>query len=229
MPGMTSRKERLANLLFREQQLREEGFLRVAGVDEAGRGPLAGPVVAAAACECNGTSSAHQNFAWFEEIFDSKALTETKREQLFELISGADSPFHIGIGIVDHKEIDKSNILKATHKAMRIAVEQLIFPPDYVLVDGTEIPGLNIPHEKVVKGDKKCFCIAAASIVAKVTRDRMMVKYAEQFPEYNFEKHKGYGTKEHIDSIRRHGRCPVHRHSFKVAGLDAKKKKSSHR
>ena len=108
---------------------------------------------------------------------------------------------------------------------MRIAVEQLVFSPDYVLVDGTEIPGLAIPHEKIIKGDSKCFCIAAASIVAKVTRDRIMYDYAEKFPEYKFDKNKGYGTKDHIDSIRAVGRCEIHRQTFKVAGLDPDKKR----
>lgn len=216
---------RFERLLSRESDLLKNGCYRVAGVDEAGRGPLAGPVVAAAACANNFVNFADCNFEWFYEIFDSKAVPEKKREMLFELIIADDSPFHYGVGIIDHIEIDETNILKATHKAMRIAVEQLVFPPDYVLVDGTKIPGLAIPHEKIIKGDSKCFCIAAASIVAKVTRDRIMYEYAEKFPEYKFDKNKGYGTKEHIDSIRAVGRCEIHRQTFKVAGLDPDKKK----
>jgi len=216
---------RFKRLLSRESYLLENGCYRVAGVDEAGRGPLAGPVVAAVACANDFVNFSECNFDWFYEIFDSKAVSEKKREMLFDLIIAEDSPFHYGVGIIDHLEIDQTNILKATHKAMKIAVEQLVFPPDYVLVDGTEIPGLAIPHEKIIKGDSKCFCIAAASIIAKVTRDRIMFDYAKKFPEYNFHKNKGYGTKNHIDAIRKNGRCEIHRQSFKVYGLDPDKKR----
>ena len=220
---MTDKKDRFRALLEKENQARVTGFSRIAGVDEAGRGPLAGPVVAAA-CICRLPADAAA-FPWFLDIYDSKSVTEKTREELFGFITHDDSPFHVGVGLVEHDEIDKTNILKATHKAMRSAVENLIFPPDFVLVDGTEIPGLDITQEKVIKGDSKCFIIAAASIVAKVTRDRIMRDYAGEFPHYEFDKHKGYGTSKHISAIRRHGRCPIHRRSFKVAGLDRGKKK----
>jgi len=216
---------RFKRLLVRESNLLNNGCYRVAGVDEAGRGPLAGPVVAAVACANNFVNFSDCNFEWFYEIFDSKAVPEKKREMIYDLIIADNSPFHYGVGIIDHLEIDQTNILKATHKAMKIAVEQLVFPPDYILVDGTEIPGINIPHEKIIKGDSKCFCIAAASIIAKVTRDRIMLSYSKKFPEYNFHKNKGYGTKNHIEAIRKNGRCKIHRQTFKVYGLDPDKKR----
>jgi ribonuclease HII len=206
--------------MSREQELLRNGCEYVAGVDEAGRGPLAGPVVAAAACR-NGQLDTEPDIpGWLQDVYDSKQVSEKKREALYELLTGDDSPFHIGIGLITSKEIDKINILRATHKAMRIAVGSLVFLPDFVLVDGTEIPGLNIRQEKIIKGDMKCLCIAAASIVAKVTRDRIMRNYARDYPAYGFETHKGYGTSRHITSIRHHGRCPIHRKSFKVTGLD---------
>lgn len=220
-----AKKNRFFKLLEKEKKLAANGYFRVAGVDEAGRGPLAGPVVAAAVCANVFVDFNSCDFDWFYDVFDSKAVPEKKRETLFELITADDSPFHFGIGVVDHKIIDEINILKATHKAMKMAVEQLVFPPDYILVDGTEIPDIDIQNEKVIKGDSKCFCIAAASILAKVTRDRIMYDYARKFPAYNFDKNKGYGTKNHIDSIRAVGRCEIHRKSFKVAGLDEDKKK----
>jgi len=223
--NLNEKKSRFIKLLARETELTKNGCYRVAGVDEAGRGPLAGPVVAAVTCANTFVNFAECDFEWLYEIFDSKAVPEKKREMIFDLITADDSPFHYGIGIIDHIEIDETNILKATHKAMKIAVEQLVFPPDYVLVDGTEIPGLNIPHEKIIKGDSKCFCIAAASILAKVTRDRIMYDYAQKFPEYNFDKNKGYGTKNHIEAIRSVGRCEIHRKTFKVTGLGEEKKK----
>jgi len=221
--NIESKKLRFLKLIQRENELLNNGFFRVAGVDEAGRGPLAGPVVAAAVCFNGFANHTNSEPDWFYEIFDSKSVSEKKRETLFDLIIGDDSPFHYGIGIIDNKEIDKTNILKATHKAMRLAVAQLVFPPDYILVDGTEIPGIDIPNEKVIKGDSKCFCIAAASILAKVTRDKIMYDFAKKYPEYNFDKNKGYGTKEHINSIRAVGRCEIHRKTFKVAGLGEEK------
>jgi ribonuclease HII len=211
---------RFRTLLTRETELLQNGCEYVAGVDEAGRGPLAGPVVAAAACRNERLETGEEEQDWLRDIYDSKKVTEKKREELFERLTGDDSPFLIGTGIIDSEEIDKINILRATHKAMRMAVGTLIVVPDFVLVDGTEIPALEIKQEKVIKGDMKCLCIAAASIVAKVTRDRIMRKYARDYPEYEFEKHKGYGTARHITSIRNHGRCAIHRKSFKVTGLD---------
>ena len=220
---ITDKKHRYASLRAREEQLLNSGCSLVAGVDEAGRGPLAGPVVAAAACRSSEFPAPAGPYAWLLDVFDSKSVSESKRETLFDRITADDSPFQVGIGIVDSREIDAGNILKATHQAMRTAVRCLVFLPECVLVDGTAIPGLTITHEKIIKGDRKCLCIAAASIVAKVTRDRLMRTYAERYPLYGFDKHKGYGTAKHITSIRNHGRCPIHRQSFKVAGLDPEK------
>lgn len=207
-------------LLEKESVAEKAGFSRIAGVDEAGRGPLAGPVVAAA-CVCTISPDA-VDFPWFLNIYDSKKVSEKIREELFEFITSGRSPFHFGISIIDHEEIDRTNILKATHKAMLTAVENLVFLPDFVFVDGTEIPNLNISQEKVIKGDQKCFSIAAGSILAKVTRDRIMRDYAKEYPCYEFEKHKGYGTAKHLDAIRKHGRCEIHRKTFKVTGIDRK-------
>jgi ribonuclease HII len=213
-----NKQERFQMLLKKESAAKNTGFSRIAGVDEAGRGPLAGPVVAAA-CVCNIFPDS-EKFPWFLNIYDSKKVSEKIREELFEVITATDSPFHFGISIIDHEEIDRTNILKATHKAMLTAVENLVFLPDFVFVDGTEIPNLNISQEKVIKGDQKCFSVAAGSILAKVTRDRIMRVYAKEFPQYEFEKHKGYGTAKHLDAIRKHGRCEIHRKTFKVTGID---------
>jgi ribonuclease HII len=206
----------------RERILRTQGFMRVAGVDEAGRGPLAGPVVASVAVlHDDAAADAHPPFDWLAEVFDSKQVSPEDRERLYGLITAADSPFHVGTGMRSHEEIDRINILRATHESMRDAIANLVFPPDYVLVDGTEIPRLGLPQEKVIKGDSLCLCIAAASIVAKVTRDRIMIRLAADYPQYGFDTHKGYGTPDHIEALRRHGRSPVHRRSFKVAKIDA--------
>ena len=179
----------------------------IVGVDEAGRGPLAGPVVAAAVIII-------QYFKELEEINDSKKLTEKKREQLFELII---EKCVVGIGIADEKEIDEINILNATFSAMRRAIkkvnEKTAF--DIVLVDGNhKIREYNGKQEAVIKGDSKSLSIAAASIVAKVTRDRMLVEMSKEFPEYGFEKHKGYGTKLHREILLEKGPCRYHRKSF---------------
>jgi len=210
--------QRRERLLQRERDLHAQGFTRVAGVDEAGRGPLAGPVVAAAACSSLNLIADHR-YAWTARIFDSKQLSPAERDDLFALICADDSPFAVAIGSADHFMIDALNILRATHHAMRTAVSSLIIPPDYVLVDGTLIPNLPILQEKVIRGDSSCLCIAAASIVAKVTRDRIMDAYARQYPSYGFERHKGYATPEHLDALRREGRCPIHRCTFTAPGL----------
>jgi len=184
----------------------------VAGVDEAGRGPLAGPVVAAAVWLPEGFEAAGIN--------DSKKMTAARREREFERLTG-DPAVLWAAGVADAGEIDRINILKATHLAMRRAVEGLGREPELCLVDGLPVPGFPWPHEAVVKGDSKSLAIAAASIVAKVTRDRMMAELALEFPEYGFERHKGYGTKAHLEALRRHGPCPVHRRSFQpVAQLE---------
>ena len=187
-----------------ERRAKVEGFSAICGIDEAGRGPLAGPVCAAAVilpfgCEIDGLN-------------DSKKLTEKKREALFEVVQ--ERALAYSIALVDHKIIDEINILEATFLAMRQAAEGLQIPADYALVDGNRSKGLSIPHECVVGGDAKSPSIAAASILAKVTRDRLMLDYAAQYPEYLFEKHKGYGTKAHYEAILAHGPSPIHRMTF---------------
>ncbi len=176
----------------------------VAGVDEAGRGPLAGPVVAAAVIL--------PPDALIEGINDSKKLSEKKREELFDVIR--EKALAYSIYSVDEKRIDDINILQATFEAMRGAVNALEKKPEYVLIDGDKSPGIDIPHKTVVKGDSKSMAIAAASILAKVSRDRYIVKMGEKYPGYGFEKHKGYGTKAHYEAISELGISPIHRKSF---------------
>lgn len=181
-----------------------KGFKTVCGVDEAGRGPLAGPVYAAAVILPVGTEIAGLN--------DSKKLSEKKREELFDTIN--DIAISISVGTASEKEIDEINILNATFLAMKRAVEGLEISPDYAIIDGNRAPNLEIPTETVVKGDGKVMSVAAASIIAKVSRDRFMLKMAEQYPEYQFEKHKGYGTRLHYEMIEKYGVSPIHRRSF---------------
>lgn len=176
----------------------------VAGVDEAGRGPLAGPVFAAAVIL--------PDDVLIEGINDSKKLTEKKREALFDVI--CDKALAFNIYSVDEKRIDEINILQATFEAMRGAVIGLGQTPDFVLIDGDKSPGIEIPHKTVVKGDSKSMAIAAASILAKVSRDRYIIKMGEKYPGYGFEKHKGYGTKAHYEAITELGISPIHRKSF---------------
>lgn len=180
----------------------------IIGVDEAGRGPLAGPVVAAAA-------SLKEYSDVLQEINDSKKLTEKKREKLFDIIQ---EKFHIGVGIASVEEIDSMNILNATFLAMRRAIENLsekCSVDTLILVDGNfKIREFNGNQEPVIKGDAKSLSIAAASIIAKVTRDRIMIKESEKYPQYQFEKHKGYGTKAHREAILKHGALDIHRKSF---------------
>jgi ribonuclease HII len=224
---MADFQARLARLRAREDELAAEGYERVAGVDEAGRGPLAGPVVAACACRARPFSGA--DMAWLHFVNDSKQLSAARRQELYEQLTADDSPFHVGVGVVGPAEIDRTNILRATHKAMRDAVVSLVVMPEYVLVDGTEIPELPIAQEKIIRGDSRCLTIAAASIVAKVTRDRIMVTHAAQYPVYGFDSHKGYGTPQHIEALRVHGRCPIHRASFAVAGIDPPRRRATRR
>lgn len=181
-----------------------KGFKTVCGVDEAGRGPLAGPVYAAAVILPVGTEIAGLN--------DSKKLSEKKREELFDIIN--DVAISVSVGTASEKEIDEINILNATFLAMKRAVEGLEISPDYAIIDGNRAPNLEIPTETVVKGDGKVMSVAAASIIAKVSRDRFMLKMAEQYPEYQFEKHKGYGTRLHYEMIEKYGVSPIHRRSF---------------
>jgi len=189
-----------------EERARQRGFRLIAGIDEAGRGPLAGPVVAAAVVLPDRYSH--------PEINDSKKLTSRSRERLFEVIR-ADA-LAVGIGVMDAWAIDELNILRATLLAMREAVADLQVVPDCLLVDGNQSVPLEIPQETIVKGDARSVSIAAASIVAKVSRDRIMEIYHRQFPYYNFFKNKGYGTAEHRRAIREHGFCKIHRRSFHI-------------
>lgn len=187
-----------------EKEIRERGFTAVCGVDEAGRGPLAGPVVAAAVILPQGIALPGVN--------DSKKITEKKREILFDFVK--ENALAYGIGEASETEIDEINILQATFVAMRRAIEALQIPADFALIDGNRIAGLSIPAETVVGGDGRVLSIAAASILAKVTRDRYMREMAVQYPQYGFEKHKGYGTKAHYAAIAEHGICPLHRKTF---------------
>ena len=187
----------------------------IVGVDEAGRGPLAGPVVAAAV----GFSAADIGADLPSELSglaDSKILSEAKREQLYRVIMDR---FPVGVGIADRQRIDADNILNATMWAMRAAVYDLGLTPAQVLIDGNKAPNLPWRVQTIVAGDRQCISIAAASVIAKVTRDRMMCELAVTFPLYGFEKHKGYGTKAHLEAMRRHGICDAHRRSFRPVNL----------
>jgi ribonuclease HII len=188
-----------------EKEIRAKGFRLVAGLDEAGRGPLAGPVVAAAVV------LPHR--ARLPGVDDSKKLSAPKREEIFSLLQKKASA--IGVGIVEAEEIDRLNIHQASLKAMEKAVAALPLPPDFLLIDGLFTLNLPLPQMAVVKGDQKCLSVAAASIVAKVTRDRIMIARHREYPEYNFARHKGYGTKEHLQAIEKYGRCPLHRLTFR--------------
>lgn len=196
--------DRLQQLLRYEEAARHLGYRILAGVDEAGRGPLAGPVVAAACSIPEGILLPGVN--------DSKQLTVRQREILFKEITCHDSILY-GIGIISHEEIDRINILQATIKAMIEAVNGLSTQPDYLLVDGLKLNHA-IPSEKIIKGDAKSQSIAAASIIAKETRDALMMQYHEQWPHYGFDRHKGYGTQKHLEAIREYGPCPIHRMTF---------------
>jgi ribonuclease HII len=192
-----------------EKQIFEQGLMFVGGIDEVGRGPLAGPVVAS--CVVCGA-----DFKIPDELVgvkDSKFLSEKKRENFYEIIMEIFPA--VGIGICDNFTIDRMNILQASFLAMRKAIGMLKDEPDYVLVDGhMPIPNMCLRQKAIVKGDSTVFLIAAASIVAKVARDKMMREYHEQCPQYNFLKNKGYGTKEHFQCLEKHGPCQIHRYSF---------------
>lgn len=210
--GPTEEFERAARLC---------GYRRIAGIDEAGRGPLAGPVVAATVvlpvrCRLSG-------------IDDSKQLSEGERARLYAAI--LEHAVGMGIGSADVGEIDRLNILEATKLAMRRAIDQLTPPPDYLLIDAVMLPGIGIPQRPIIKGDSLSFSIAAASIIAKVTRDRLMAEYHDMFPEYDFLSHKGYGTREHLQRLARHGPCSIHRRTFTPVheAILAAKRESSRR
>ncbi len=199
---------RLATLLMRERQLWAEGIEHVAGVDEVGVGPLAGPVVAAAVVFPKG--------AGVRGVDDSKRLTPARRAELAETIRATCSMW--AVAVVAHDEIDRINIYRASLEAMRQAVTGLSARPQHVLVDARTIPGVDIPQEAIIKGDARCHAIAAASILAKTARDLMMTELDSVYPGYGFADHKGYGTREHRDAIRRLGPCAIHRRSFTLFG-----------
>ncbi len=190
--------------LLYENEKYQQGFKVICGIDEAGRGPLAGPVYAAAVILKKGQT--------IEGVNDSKKLSEKKREALYNKI--IDECLASAIGVADEKEIDEINILQATFLAMKRAVDGLSIKPDCALVDGNQIPPLDCSVTTVIKGDSKSESIAAASILAKVARDRYMLEMAQKYPQYCFEKHKGYGTKLHYEMIEKYGICDIHRKSF---------------
>ena len=190
--------------LLYENEAYEKGYQYVCGVDEAGRGPLAGPVCAAAVILPKGLI--------IDGVNDSKKLTEKKREALFDVI--CESALAYSIVFADVAEIEEVNILRATMNAMKRAVEGLDVKADFAYIDGNTMPPIEIDGECVVKGDAKSMSVACASILAKVSRDRLMLKYAEEYPQYGFEKHKGYGTKLHTEALKEFGPCPVHSPSF---------------
>lgn len=192
------------NWLEFENKAVEKGYTSICGVDEAGRGPLAGPVYAAAVILPKNTV--------IEGVNDSKKLSEKKRESLFEVIKSTAVSYCISYA--DVEEIEEMNILNATMLAMKRAVEGLDVKADYAMIDGNKIPVLNIDAECIVKGDAKSMSIACASILAKVSRDRLLYKYAQEYPQYKFDKHKGYGTVAHREAILKYGPCPYHRPSF---------------
>jgi len=190
-----------------EERLKAKGYRLVAGIDEVGRGPLAGPVVAAAVI-----LPLEERPSWLSRVRDSKQLTPTQRESIFDRV--LESGIAFGVGVVSHEVIDKRGIAPATRLAMRHAIEQLSTRPDYLLIDYMRLPGVRIPQKGVVDGDSICVSIAAASIVAKVTRDRLMVELDGQYPGYGLAQHKGYGTPEHLEALQRLGPCPIHRKTF---------------
>ena len=192
--------------LVHEDRFRAQGLHCIAGIDEAGRGPLAGPVVAAAVILPPDFRHASLN--------DSKQLSAHARESLFEEITGR-SDIRWAHAIIGSEEIDRINILRATHEAMRRAVALLKPQPLHVLIDGRPVKPFPIPQTALVGGDGLSFSIAAASIIAKVTRDRLMIEMHARFPEYDFARHKGYGTPQHLAALQQHGPCPIHRRSFR--------------
>lgn len=203
-------EQRLKELYDMERRLKEKGFKYIAGVDEAGRGPLAGPVVAGAVILELDT--------FIADLKDSKLLSEKKRNSVYNNIR--EKALDYAFEIVDEKYIDKLNIYNATLLAMKSAVEKLRITPDFILVDSLKIPSIEIPQQSIIRGDKLCACISAASIIAKVERDKIMMNFDAIYPEYGFRHNKGYGTKEHISSIKKHGFCSIHRRSFSVKGIE---------
>jgi ribonuclease HII len=210
-------KFRLQQMTLYEEEAYRQGYQRIAGIDEAGRGPLAGPVVAAACILPRGALIARVN--------DSKLLTAKVRCQLFEYLTTHPEIVY-GVGLVDSKEIDRINIYQATLQAMQQAIVRLLLPPDYLLVDGMQVSHANLPCRKIIRGDQLSQSIAAASIIAKETRDRLMRDYHVQWPCYGFDQNKGYGTRRHLNALEAHGPCPIHRCSFdpiKTQGVSREK------
>ena len=202
---LQAERERLLGMQKKEKKHADAAV--ICGVDEAGRGPFAGPVVAGAVI-LDLTDPAREILY----LNDSKKLSEKKREALYDEIM--EKAISVGVGIVDSRVIDEINILQATYRAMREAIAALSVQPDFILVDAVTIPGIAIPQEGIVKGDAKSVSIAAGSIIAKVTRDRIMREYDKRYPEYGFASHKGYGTKAHIEAIQKYGMLDIHRRSF---------------
>lgn len=198
--------DRLRVLWLYEEDLSSKGFKMIAGVDEAGRGPLAGPVVAASVILPSGIR--------LNGLNDSKKLTPAVRDRLYEEIM--EKAVSFSVGTVSEKDIDILNIYQASLKAMRKAITRMDPAPDFILVDAVQIPGVTIPQMPLVRGDGLSASIAAASVLAKVTRDRLMDKYDREYPQYGFAKHKGYGTREHMEAICKYGPCPIHRSSFNL-------------
>lgn len=197
--------ERLTKLKEMERDLEKKGFQKICGIDEAGRGPLAGPVVVAGVIM-------PQN-SMLEGVNDSKKVSEKKREKLYDLI--LEEAISYSVAIIGQDVIDEINILNATKQGVTNVVEGLDVKPDLILVDAlTHINTKGIPYDSIIKGDAKCYNIAAASIIAKVTRDRIMRQWDEIYPQYGFAQHKGYGTAKHIEAIKEYGLCPLHRRSF---------------
>ena len=213
---MKEKEEQRLNMLKQyENDLRNKGYKYICGIDEAGRGPLAGPVVVASVIMPEGSM--------IEGVNDSKKVSEKKREKLYEQI--IEEAVAYGVGIIDQNEIDRINILNATKEGLTLCIKELekdlkeknrgIEKPEIILVDAlTKIDTDHIPYQSIIKGDAKSYSIAAASIIAKVTRDRIMRQWDEVYPEYGFAKHKGYGTAMHISAIKQYGICPLHRKTF---------------
>lgn len=197
--------ERLTQLKQIEKDFYQKGFEKICGIDEAGRGPLAGPVVVAGVIM--------PQDSMIEGVNDSKKISETKREKLYDLILEEATSY--SVAIIGQDTIDEINILQATKQGVTKVVEELQVTPDLILVDALrQIDTKKIPYHSIIKGDAKCYNIAAASIIAKVTRDRIMRQWDEIYPQYGFAQHKGYGTAKHIENIREYGLCPIHRRSF---------------
>ncbi len=197
--------ERLTNLKSMEKELYNKGFEYICGIDEAGRGPLAGPVVVAGVIM--------PKDSMIEGVNDSKKVSEKKREKLYDVI--LDEAISYSVAIIGQDVIDEINILNATKQGVTTVVEELDVKPDLILVDAlTHINTKGIPYDSIIKGDAKCYNIAAASIIAKVTRDRIMRQWDEIYPQYGFINHKGYGTAKHIAALKEYGPCPIHRRTF---------------